>query len=345
MILVLATFAAAFFFAVNIGASGTAAAMSAAYGAGAVQSRRAAVWLVAVCAFLGANFGGAEVVRTLGKGIIPHELSGSEITLIILISACMTLFYANRLGLPLSTSEVTVGSIVGVGVAFQQIHWPTLFAIIAAWLMLPVCALLIAFAIRKLCAKIGRKETVRLGMSAKWLSCLLIAAGCYEAFSAGMNNVGNAVGPLIGAGLIDIRTGVFFGAVFLALGAITLGGKVLETGGKKIASLTLAQGSIASFTSGSLVIAASLFGIPVPLTQATTMAIIGAGSDALCLRVFKQPVVRKILKIWSLSPFISMLVSLILVEAFIMHSALFLWIFASVFVTTACLLYVKLKTV
>ena len=56
---------------------------------------------------------------------------------------------------------------------------------------------------------------------------------------------------------------------FVGLGAILLGGKVLETNGKKITKLSLINGSFVSLTSGTLVIIASLFGIPVPLTQAT----------------------------------------------------------------------------
>src|SRR5690606_33904345 len=96
----------------------------------------------------------------------------------------------------------------------------------------------------------------------KWLMILLIISGCLEAFAAGMNNVANAVGPLVGAGLISVSTGVIVGGIFVSIGAIILGGRVLETNGKKITQLSLLQGSAISATGGSLVIIASVFGFP-----------------------------------------------------------------------------------
>ncbi len=56
----------------------------------------------------------------------------------------------------------------------------------------------------------------------------------FEAFSAGMNNVANAVGPLVGAGLLSVQHGIIFGGLFVALGALLLGSRVLETNGKKL---------------------------------------------------------------------------------------------------------------
>jgi phosphate/sulfate permease len=52
--------AIALFFAMNIGASGTAASMGAAYGSGAVRNKRIAMLLVAVGAFFGAVLGGGD---------------------------------------------------------------------------------------------------------------------------------------------------------------------------------------------------------------------------------------------------------------------------------------------
>src|SRR4051812_38787492 len=107
--------AIALFFAMNIGASGTAAAMGTAYGANAINNKRIALLLVAISAFLGATIGGGEVAKTISKGIIPSDLLQVKAVVIILFGATFTLFLSNLLGIPLSTSEVTIGSIVGVG--------------------------------------------------------------------------------------------------------------------------------------------------------------------------------------------------------------------------------------
>ena len=59
------------FFAMNIGASGAAASMGVAYGAGAVKNARYALVICAVGIFAGAVLGGGEVVGSL-RGRMPR---------------------------------------------------------------------------------------------------------------------------------------------------------------------------------------------------------------------------------------------------------------------------------
>lgn len=338
MFVVLA-FAIALFFAMNIGASGTAAAMGAAYGGGAIRSKGAATVLVGLAALAGAVLGSGEVVGTISKGIIDSSLISVEIAVIILASACLTLFYANISGIPLSTSEVTVGSVVGVGVAYQSLYIGKIALIVAVWLVLPFVAFAIAFALGKLSPHIEKAlaRSGRPAASRRFLVLFLIGAGCYEAFSAGMNNVANAVGPLVGAGILDTGTGIWLGGLFVAAGAVLLGRRVLETNGKKITKLSLLNGSFVSLTSGSLVIVASLFGLPVPLTQATTMAIFGIGIANHGKKLWDNLVVKRIVKIWIISPLASLVVSYSLMQLFILHDFYAVTVVISVFVITVSL--------
>lgn len=124
---IIVAFIIAFFFAMNIGGSGAAASMGLAYGAGAIQNKRKALFLCGICVFLGAVIGGGEVVKTIGSGIVPQQVFTVKIVIIVLFAATFTLFIANVLGIPLSTSEVTVGSLVGVGIAFQSLYVTALF--------------------------------------------------------------------------------------------------------------------------------------------------------------------------------------------------------------------------
>ena len=57
-----------------------------------------------------------------------------------------------------------------------------------------------------------------------------------------MNNVANAVGPLVGAGMMGVTTGILLGGAFVALGAVLLGKRVLETNGKKLCALKRLKG-------------------------------------------------------------------------------------------------------
>lgn len=327
--------AVALFFAMNIGASGTAASMGAAYGSGAVSKPKAMI-LVALGAWVGAVLGGGEVVKTISGGIIPQQILDVEIVVIILASATLTLFVSNLMGIPLSTSEVTVGAIVGVGVAFQELYFKKLAVIIAFWILVPVAAFLIAYILGKSISKAEKKWP---GLKGKgkwktWLSGLLIVSGLLEAFSAGMNNVANAVGPLVGAGVLASNFAIWIGGGFVALGALLLGGRVLETNGKKITQLSLLQGSAVSATGGSLVIIASIFGIPVPLTQATTMAILGVGTAKNGFRLWQKGVIKQIMKVWVVSPVSSLVVSFGLVHITSKPNPYILVVIISVFIAT-----------
>ncbi|QIZ09033.1 inorganic phosphate transporter [Priestia megaterium] len=309
-------FIIAFFFAMNIGASGTAASMGSAYGADAIKSKRLAMILVGLAAFLGAVLGGGEVVKTIGEGIIPSNLLTIKLVVLILAGATLTLFIANLLGIPLSTSEVTVGSIVGAGIAFKSLYINNLLVIVFFWVLVPIVSFLITFGLGKLISA-AEKRWVGLtknGKWKKWLAVLLVIGGCLEAFSAGMNNVANAVGPLVGAGMISTSKGIWIGGLFVSIGAILLGSKVLETNGKKITRLSLLEGSAVSFTGGTLVIAASLFGLPIPLTQVTTCGILGVGASQKGFGIWQKSVIQRILKVWLISPLASLVISYILIN-------------------------------
>lgn len=329
--------AIALFFAMNIGASGTAASMGAAYGSGAVKNKRVAMLLVAVAALLGAVVGGGEVVKTISGGIIPSNLMIVEVVVIVLAASTLTLFWANLMGIPLSTSEVTVGSIVGVGLAYQSVYVVKLLVIMSFWFIVPLAAFVGAYVLGKLVRGVEHRwpDLQKPGTrSERWLCWLLAACGVYEAFSAGMNNVANAVGPLVGAGLMTTGNGVWLGGLAVAAGCLLLGGKVLETNGKKITSLSLLQGSVVSATGGSLVIVASLFGIPVPLTQATTCAILGVGTAEKGFRLWQKGIIKQIAMVWIVSPVSSLVVSFGLVHLFLFGNMYVLVALASVFVAT-----------
>ncbi|GAA4703413.1 inorganic phosphate transporter [Brevibacillus fulvus] len=327
----------ALFFAMNIGASGTAASMGAAYGSGAVRSKRAAMVLVAVGALLGAIIGGGEVVKTIGGGIIPSSLMVVETVVIVLAASTFTLFFANLLGIPLSTSEVTVGAIVGVGLAFHEVYVKQLLVILSFWIAVPLIAFIGGYILGKLICRVERARPALQQAGSpgeKWLRRLLVVCGVYEAYSAGMNNVANAVGPLVGAGIMSETTGISLGGLAVAAGCLLLGGRVLETNGKKITSLSLLQGSAVSFTGGTLVIAASLFGIPVPLTQATTCAILGVGTAENGFMLWQKSIIKQIVMVWIVSPVSSLVISYGLVYLVLRSDVYMVIVLLSVFVAT-----------
>lgn len=304
------------FFALNIGASGAAASMGIAYGSGVIK-KGLALLLCSVAVFLGAWLGGGEVVKTIGSGIVPEETFTVPIALIVIGSAALSLFLANIFGIPLSTSEVAVGSVLGAGIVYQSIFLGNLIWIMSFWLLTPVVAFGIAILASSFLKNKRLKRWMELPKAVPVLSVLVVFMGLFEAFSAGMNNVANAVGPLVGASILSTEDGIFWGGLFVALGVLVLGARVVETNGKKITSLKLEEGCIISGTGATIVVAASLFGIPVPLTQITTSSIIGIGFAKQGKSVLKKDIVVQMLTVWIVSPVLSMILTYTFIQLFI----------------------------
>lgn len=307
------------FFATNIGGSGAAASMGIAYGSGAVK-KGLALLLCSLAVFLGAWFGGGEVVKTIGSGIVPTSTFTVPIALIVLTSAALALFLANIFGIPLSTSEVAVGAVVGAGIVYQSVYVENLLWIMLFWLLTPLTAFLIAIAASYLIKSRLVRRLVSIPKAVPVLTLLVVLMGLFEAFSAGMNNVANAVGPLVGAGILSKNNGIFWGGLFVAIGVMLLGQRVLETNGKKITALKLEEGCVISGTGASIVTIASIFGIPVPLTQITTSSIIGIGFAKHGKSVLKKDIVIQLLTVWLVSPVLSMVLSYLFIQLVIEHN-------------------------
>lgn len=320
------------FFAMNIGASGAAASMGIPYGAGVVN-KRMALLLCSIAVFSGAWLGGGEVVKTMGSGIVPNGIFSVPVALIVLASSALSLFIANILGIPLSTSEVAVGSIVGAGMVYQSIFLGNLLWIVFFWLLTPVAAFMIGVLASLLLRNKRLKRWMKAPGASAMLSALVVIMGVFEAFSAGMNNVANAVGPLVGASILSTGDGILWGGLFVAVGVLLLGHRVLETNGKKITAIRLEEGCIISGTGAGIVTVASMFGIPVPLTQITTSSIIGMGFAKHGKAVLKKGIVVQMLTVWIVSPVLSMILAYTFIQLLIEHNMYPIIAMAGVFIS------------
>src|SRR5699024_3388301 len=104
---------------------------------------------------------------------------------------------------------------------------------------------------------------------------------------------------------------------FIAIGAIVFGGKVLDTNGKKITKISIHDGLIVSLTSACITIIASICGIPIPMTQVTTSAIVGVGVANEGKVIFQQPIFKRIMIVWVVSPLISFFIAYYMVQIFV----------------------------
>lgn len=306
----IAAFAAAIFMGMNIGGNNAAASMGAAYGAKA-RTKFQAVILIGIFSLLGAVVGGGEVIKTLGKGILPEGTILLEGAIIAVGAAGITIFMANVVRVPISTSQAAVGAVIGIGFFYgpSKINSPLIGEIVIWWVLSPVVAWFLAYIIGKyvytevliwLADHTESEASIR-----KILNILLTVSGCYVAYSAGANNAANAVGPFVGAGVFSSLNGAILGGLALGLGAFLLGGRVLDTVGKEITELCVIRATFVEFIAAGIVHAASIMGIPVSLGEIVTAGVIGIGCANSGMHIMKGETVKKIAMAWIISPLLA----------------------------------------
>ena len=131
---------AAVFLAVNMGGSGAAVAFSPAYGADLIR-RDLIPGLFGLSVLVGALVAGTAVTETIGRGIVPEPAMTLPVVAVVLVSIGVSLLIANLLHVPQSTSQSTVASLLGVGVALGNTRTGFLLTfILPAWVIMPILA-------------------------------------------------------------------------------------------------------------------------------------------------------------------------------------------------------------
>lgn len=308
------------FFAMNMGASGIAPTFSAVYGGRLIKNKLAA-FLFTLFVILGALTLGRGVVKTLSQGILPKEFLSADVALIIIASATLSLFLANLLAIPESTSMVTVGAVIGAGLFFKHLNVKTLFWLIPMWLGFPVISFFVTFLLYK---KIYPPHHGNLWLYQKIFSHesklkkLAVFVSCYGAFGVGTNNVANAVGPLVGAGLIKGDVGLMLIAPLFGIGALFFGKRNLETFGKEVVPLGLITSTLVCLVTGSLLIIASSLGAPFPYVQLNALSVFAISCVKNGHKVtLNHHITKRTIMVWTLTPLLSIGVAYALLTIFI----------------------------
>lgn len=292
--------AVAIFVGYNIGGATTGVSFGPAVGAKVMTTAGAAV-LMSICFFIGGWLVGPEVVATLGDDLVESDVLTLDTGIVVMFFIGVSLYLGNFFGVPASTSMTAVGSIAGLGMATGTLQWGTMGRIVSWWIVAPVIAFWV-------CGVIGRywysyinqwiaipkretslwkidrsgpipRLTVDTGTDRRELggSLILIAIGCYMAFSSGASNVANAVAPLVGSGAVTMNAGVIIACIAVAIGAFTIARKTIKTMANDVTALPLPAAIVVMTVSATIVTALSAIGIPVQLVIVATMAIIGLG--------------------------------------------------------------------
>ena len=137
------------------GANDNLKAAATAYGSGAIDYARARH--LATAAQVSGSLASIVLAKALldafgGKGLVPPEVVGDPSFLIaVAAAAAITVLAATRVGLPVSTTHVSCGSLFGLGTVTGQAEWRGIAKILLAWVVtLPVAAAAAALSFRLL---------------------------------------------------------------------------------------------------------------------------------------------------------------------------------------------------
>ena len=289
------------FVAYNIGGSTTGPAFGPAIGANVLSKTWAGV-LMGAAFFVGAYTIGRRVVDTLGTELVRDpSIFTLENSIIVLGFIGGALLLGNLAGAPASTSMTAVGAIAGLGLASGKLNLAVMGEIFAWWILSPIIGFWMAVMIGRYwyreidrliavqrsegalvtIEQMGTLARPALGPNTTWREFFgttgLIGIGGLMAFSSGTSNIANAIAPLVGSGALAMDPAIFIGCAAVAVGALTIARRTMETLGNDITDLPLTAAIIVALLSSTIVIILSALGVPASFVVVATVCIVGLG--------------------------------------------------------------------
>jgi len=314
----------------SLGANDAANVFGTAVGSRMVRFTTAAL-ICGVFVVLGAFVSGTGAAQTLGKLGAVNALGGSFMAA---LAAGLTVLWMTKLGLPVSTSQAIIGSIIGWNLfsdSYTDIS--SLLKILSTWIICPLLSAVIAALLFTLAKIFVRKIGVGLIRMDGYTRLALILAGAFGAYSLGANNIANVMGVFVPvAPFPDLQFGQDFsvssaqqlflvGGLAIAVGVFTYSKRVMMTVGSELMTLTplaawvaVMSHSIVLFLFASERLEQLLANmslptiplVPVSSSQAVVGAVIGIGM-LQGGREIQWPRIFGIVRGWAITPVISCL--------------------------------------
>ena len=245
-----------------------------------------ALGIAAVAEFLGPFLFGVVVAKTIGDGIIQSDALTLQVIMAALIGAIAWNLLTWYFGLPGSSSHALIGGMVGAvtaGAGWDAIKFEGLNIVLIALFTFPLIGFVSGFLMTRLIYFLVRGATPRVNdlfKRGQWLTALVMA------FGQGTNDAQKTMGIIalslvIGGVLPEFEVPFWVVAVSAATIAIgtSLGGwRLIRTLGGKFYKIRPLHSFSTQLSSAGVILAASLFGVPVSASQVVSSAIIGVGS-------------------------------------------------------------------
>lgn len=256
-----------------------------------VLSPRQAVLFGAVLEATGALLG-VNVAKTIGAGIIASDTITLQVILCALITAVIWNLITWWFGLPSSSSHALIGGLLGsafIHAGLDTINFAILFEkVIVPMFASPVVGFCVGFTV--MCAFLRLFYKMKPDVINRRFKRVQIVASGLMALSHGLNDAQKTMGvitmALITGGVLVMPEGEFnipiyvklTCAVTMAMGTMSGGWKIIKTMGSKIIKLKPLSGAASDFSASSIVLLASIFGIPLSTTHVVSTSIMGVGT-------------------------------------------------------------------
>lgn len=318
----------------SLGANDAANIFGTAVGTKMVKFRTAAV-ISSIFIILGAVFTGSGASKTLGELGSVNAIAGS---FMVALSAAVSVYSMIKSGIPVSSSQAIVGSIVGWNFySGKPTDYTILGEIVSTWIICPVLSGLIAISLYYIFRRFIRKAHMHILRQDIYTRIGLILTGAFGAYALGANNIANVMGVFVDSspfkpitfsnGFILSGTQILFliGGISISAGVITYSQKVIKTVGNNLMQMTPIVALIAVL---SLSIVLFIFAsqglkdflishnlpsvplVPVSSSQAVIGAVIGIGI-AKGGRDIHWPLLGRIALGWITTPIISAVICFI----------------------------------
>jgi PiT family inorganic phosphate transporter len=249
--------------------------------------QQAVVW-AAFFNLVAVFFIGQQVAKTVGTGIISVQIVDHYLILSALIGAITWNLITWWMGLPSSSSHALIGGLIGAGLVkggTGVLVWWGVIKTTVFIVLSPMVGLILGFIIMVIVLNLSHNKSVRTADQI-FRRLQLFSAAIYS-LSHGMNDAQKTMGIIT---MVLFSTGYLTGSfhvpiwvvissyLFIALGTMAGGWRIVKTMGTKITKLQPMGGFCAESAAALSIIGATIGGIPVSTTHTITGAIIGVGA-------------------------------------------------------------------
>jgi PiT family inorganic phosphate transporter len=233
-------------------------------------------------------FIGDQVAKTVGTGIIHISVIDNYLVLSALLGAIVWNLITWWLGLPSSSSHALIGGLIGAGLVkggTDVLVWSGILKTTAFIVISPTVGMILGLVMMILVLNLSNNKSVRRADTI-FRRLQLFSAAVYS-LSHGMNDAQKTMGIIT---MVLFSSGYLSGSfhvpwwvvilsyLFIAMGTMSGGWRIVKTMGSKITKLAPMGGFCAETAAAISIIGATIGGIPVSTTHTITGAIVGVGA-------------------------------------------------------------------